>query len=96
MRRLGSRDPEAMVRIAQALGVWDAATRRPQRRSASRTGSTRLSARSACRRGSRSSSIDRAVFPQLIEHSLRNFNADPKREFVREPEMLMQVLDAAW
>ena len=40
--------------------------------------------------------IDRAVFPRLIEHSLRNFNADPKREFAREPEMLMQVLDAAW
>ena len=40
--------------------------------------------------------FDRAVFPRLIEHSLRNFNADPKREFSREPDMLMQVLEAAW
>ena len=95
-RKLGSRDPEAMVRIAQALGIWKATVapgEAPQRIADKLDAAfrsigmpTRLS----------EVKIDRAVFPKLIEHSLRNFNADPKREFSREPEMLMQVLEAAW
>jgi hypothetical protein len=40
--------------------------------------------------------MERAVFPKLVEHSLTNFNADPKREFAREPGMLEEVLAAAW
>ena len=33
---------------------------------------------------------------QVLENSLKNFNADPKREFVRERELLRDVLQAAW
>jgi len=40
--------------------------------------------------------ITRAKRPGVIEHSLRNFNADPKREFVRERDLLSHVLEAAW
>jgi hypothetical protein len=40
--------------------------------------------------------IDRARLPQVLETSLRNFNADPKREFLRERETLAQTLEAAW
>jgi hypothetical protein len=41
-------------------------------------------------------SIESAKLPQVLEHSLRNFNADPKREFVRERELLSEILLAAW
>jgi hypothetical protein len=40
--------------------------------------------------------IERSRLTEVLEHSLRNFNADPKREFVRERELLTQILDAAW
>ncbi len=33
---------------------------------------------------------------QVLENSLKNFNADPKREFVRERDQLHDVLQAAW
>jgi alcohol dehydrogenase class IV len=40
--------------------------------------------------------IERGRLPEVLEHSLRNFNADPRREFVRERELLAGILDAAW
>jgi hypothetical protein len=36
------------------------------------------------------------VLPQLVQDSLRNFNADPKREFAREVDRLREVIEAAW
>jgi alcohol dehydrogenase class IV len=94
-RNLGHRDAAAMTRIARALGAaetgaqekapaWIASHFEGQYQSIGMP--TRLSALD----------VDRAVFPRLIEHSLRNFNADPKQEFAREPQTLEAVLDAAW
>jgi alcohol dehydrogenase class IV len=40
--------------------------------------------------------IERARLPQVLELSLTNFNADPRREFVRERDLLAAILDAAW
>jgi hypothetical protein len=40
--------------------------------------------------------IARERLPQVLELSLRNFNADPKREFVRERELLGEILQSAW
>ena len=94
LRRLGHRDPVAMARIAGALGLESP---RPQRRrSASRTGWKRNSARWACRCASAELGIERERLPQVLEISLRNFNADPKREFARERDLLAEVLEAAW
>ena len=94
-RKLGARDLDAMSRIARALGAPEGATRETaphwiaehfdaQFRSLGMP--TRLSALN----------VDRALFPALVEHSSKNFNADPKREFTREPQMLTDVLEAAW
>ena len=33
---------------------------------------------------------------RVLENSLKNFNADPKREFVRERDLLNDVLQSAW
>jgi alcohol dehydrogenase class IV len=93
-RRLGDRDPEAMVRIAQALGIREASPADAPQRIADRLDEAFRSIGMPTRLSE--VKIDRAVFPKLIEHSLRNFNADPKREFSRDPGMLAEVLEAAW
>lgn len=93
LRRLGDRDPEAMARIAAGLGIEAAPAERPARIAermekdfAGLGMATRLSGLG----------IDRAKLPQVLELSLTNFNADPKREFVRERERLGEILESAW
>jgi alcohol dehydrogenase class IV len=96
MRQLGARDPDAMCRIATALDAWregDPVADAPERAAAaferffSSFGMpTRVSALG----------IPRESLPTILERSLKNFNADPKREFIREREALTQVLEATW
>jgi alcohol dehydrogenase class IV len=94
LRRLGHRDPEAMARIAGALGLEGAAGADAPGRIADRMEAvfrtlgmpTRLSGLG----------IAREELPRVLELSLRNFNADPKREFVRERELLGEILQSAW
>ena len=96
MRRLGSRDPGEMCAIAKALGVWkdgDPVAEAPFRAAgelekvfASIGMPTRLS----------ELDIPRASADAILSASLKNFNADPKQEFVREKELLRDVLDATW
>ena len=96
IRQLGARDGDAMSRIALGLGLSGAGTA-PGGAShlvAESLDATLRSIGMAVRLSALD--IDRAVFTRLIEHSLRNFNADPGRDFAREPEMLMRVLEAAW
>ena len=96
MRMLGARDPVAMCRIAEALDAWregDAVDGAPERAAAAFEGffttfgmPTRVSGLG----------IPRESLPIILERSLKNFNADPKREFIRERDVLMQVLEATW
>ena len=96
MRKLGRRDPEAMALIAQALGVWregDAIDSAPEKAAAelerlfkSVGAPTRVS----------ELNIPRESLPLILENSLKNFNADPKREFVRERDLLLTVLESCW
>jgi alcohol dehydrogenase class IV len=94
LRQLGDRDPEAMARIASGLGLPAGTPSQVPGRIAEKMEAdfralgmpTRLS-------GLR---IAREKLPQVLELSLRNFNADPKREFVRERDRLGEILEAAW
>lgn len=93
LRRLGGRDPEAMARIAQALEIAGPPAEVPARIAerletdfAALGMPTRLSGLG----------IERERLPQVLELSLKNFNADPRREFVRERELLATTLEAAW
>ena len=94
-RRLGGRDPEAMARIAQALEAGEAGMGEKAPGWIAGHFDARFQAMGMPTRLSQLG-IDRGAFPRLVEHSLANFNADPKRDFVREPETLAEVLDAAW
>ena len=40
--------------------------------------------------------IPRESLGVVLENSLKNFNADPRREFVRERDKLRAALEAAW
>jgi alcohol dehydrogenase class IV len=93
LRRLGHRDPEAMARIAGALGLESVPAEAPQRiadRMEADFRSLGMPLRLA------ELGIERGRLPQVLEISLRNFNADPKREFARERGTLEEVLMAAW
>src|SRR5262245_29290189 len=94
LRRAGGRDPEAMARIARGLGLDGVAPAAAPQRIAEKMEEgfralgmpTRLSGLG----------IERARLPEVLEHSLRNFNADPKRDFVKERAALAAILEEAW
>ena len=96
LRRLGSRDPQAMCAMARALGVWkdgDAESEAPLRTAHALEnvfGSIGMPANLA-RLG-----IPRSSAGRILASALRNFNADPKQEFAKEEPLLREVLDAAW
>ena len=96
MRRLGYRDPEAMARIARALDCWsdaDALDAAPLKAAAALEQIFQSAGMPV-----RLSQLDipQASLPDIVERSLKNFNADPKREFVRERELLLETIQAAW
>lgn len=94
LRRLGGRDPKAMARIAAALGMGGVAASDAPARIADRMDTVFRSLGMPTRLSELG--IAREKLPQVFELSLTNFNADPKREFVRERETLEEVLAAAW
>jgi alcohol dehydrogenase class IV len=83
-----------MARIAAALGMDGVAAEDAPGRIADRMDTvfrslgmpTRLTELGIAREG----------LAQVLEISLANFNADPKREFMRERELLSEVLVSAW
>ena len=96
MRRLGSRDPEAMCRIAKALGAWregDAVDEAPARAAAALE-KTFTSVGMPIRLSQLN--IPRESLETILERSLKNFNSDPKREFIRERDLLSDVLQSTW
>jgi len=96
MRELGSRDPEAMRGIAQALGAWGAGD--PVDEAPERAASALERVFESVDMPIRLSQLDipRDSLATILERSLKNFNADPKREFVRERELLASVLESTW
>jgi alcohol dehydrogenase class IV len=93
LRSLGHRDPEAMDLIAQGLEIAGAPAEMPAR-IAERMESVFAGLGMATRLSGLG--IERERLPQVLELSLTNFNADPRREFIRERERLSAILEAAW
>ncbi len=92
VRQFGGRDPEAMRLIAAAFDCAEGdtphlnAAQAIEQAFAGMGMPTRL----------RDVNIPRDSLPQILEHSLRNFNADPQREFLAERDRIMATLEAAW
>jgi len=96
MRRLGARDPEAMGRIARALEAWHDGE--PLAQAPFKAADALEKLFQSIGMPVRLSELDipRASLPIIVERSLKNFNADPKREFVRERDLLLEVIESAW
>ncbi|MEN9783384.1 MAG: hypothetical protein RJA24_727 [Pseudomonadota bacterium] len=92
IRHFGARDSRAMALIAEAFGVTD--ERAAHERAAEAVEFAFKQAGMPTRL--RELDIPRDSLEIILENSLRNFNADPKREFLRERDALMGALQAAW
>ncbi len=96
MRRLGAHDPQAIATMATHLGVWDASMRIDEAPQLAAAHLDRFFAALGMPTRLRELEVPRSGLKQVLENSLKNFNADPKREFVRERDLLDDVLQQAW
>ncbi|MEQ1774716.1 MAG: iron-containing alcohol dehydrogenase family protein [Burkholderiales bacterium] len=96
MRKLGARDPEAMALIAQGLGVWQESDGMNTAPDKAATELERVFKAAGMPVRVSQLDIPRASLPLIVENSLKNFNADPRREFVRERDLLLSVIEACW
>jgi alcohol dehydrogenase class IV len=96
IRRLGARNLTEMARIAKALEAWDET--QPLEETPLRTADAldTLFRRFGMPIRVGELGVPRESAERILEHALKNFNADPKREFVRERELLKDILLAAW
>ena len=92
IRHFGARDPEAMALIAQAFGAVDG--RPAHERAADAVEQAFREAGMPLRL--RELDIPQQGLVTIRDSALMNFNADPKREFLRERETLLTALQAAW
>ena len=96
MRQLGGRDPQSMALIAQGLGVWRDGDplESASEKAACELERVFLSVGMPIRVSGLN--IPRESFPAILNNALKNFNADPKREFEKEKDYLMGVLENCW
>ena len=92
IRHFGARDSEAMALIAQAFDVTDG---RPAHERAAEA-VERAFAQAGMPTKLQELNFPRDTLATILENSLKNFNADPKREFLRERDALLAALAAAW
>lgn len=96
LRRLGHRDPDAMRAIAGALGAL-----RPAMTADAMIGATAdaIAARFQAMgmpRNLTELNVPAESCDAILRNSLSNFNADPKRQFAREADLLRSVLRDCW
>jgi alcohol dehydrogenase class IV len=96
MRSLGGRDLQANAKLAEALGVWNPSSALETVPAAVAAGLEAAFARLGMPTRLSGLGFPRVSLATVLEHSLKNFNADPKREFVREKPALEAALTAAW
>jgi alcohol dehydrogenase class IV len=96
IRKLGARNLREMVRIAQALDAWNdnAPPESAPQRAAEAVDALFRDIGMPTRVGELD--VPKENAERILEHALKNFNADPKREFLRERELLKTVLLDAW
>jgi alcohol dehydrogenase class IV len=96
MRHFGGRDADAMCSIARALGVWNDDDAREDAVERAAVEIERLFSEAGMPVRLSQLGIPRDSLAVVLENSLKNFNADPRREFLRERDTLRAALEAAW
>lgn len=92
IRHFGARDPLAMALIAEAFAVTGDRPAHERAADAVEQVFTGMGMPVQLR----GLDIPRDSLPVILENSLRNFNADPQREFLRDRDALLAALNAAW
>lgn len=96
MRVLGARDLDAHSNLADAMGIAYEASRRDELPERLACEFERVFGRLGMPLRLSQLGIPRASLETVLAHCLKNFNADPGREFVRERPILQRALQAAW
>ena len=94
LRELGSRDPQALVGMADAAGLDAGPEDSLPDRLADHVAEVMAGLGHATRIGPLD--VPRDSADPMLDAALTNFNADPKREFRRERDRLAEVLSACW
>lgn len=96
LRQLGCRDPSAMVQLAKSLGVW---SQEAPEAIAPRLVADHLDdvfARLAMPTRLRALGVPADGLTQIVERSVKNFNADPHQEFAKSRDLLVDTLNRCW
>lgn len=96
MRKLGYRNPDEMANLAAALGLGDATLRGEDAAARAADHLAETFAGLGMPRRLRDLAIPEDGLPAIVEDSMKNFNADPKREFLEHKDELLSVARACW
>lgn len=96
MRVLGARDLPANAALAQVMGVWQKGE--PMEAVPGRIALelTRVFSELGMPLRLSELGIPRSSLMTILDHSLKNFNSDPTREFLQHKSAMQAALEAAW
>jgi alcohol dehydrogenase class IV len=96
MKSLGHRDPHHMVRIAAALDAFPSGAQESEAPARAADALARVFADIGMPARLRELAIPREGLEAVLADSMKNFNADPRREFLAHRDALHAALLAAW
>jgi alcohol dehydrogenase class IV len=96
MRKLGYRNPREMANLATVLGVFEPGMREEDAPARAADYLAETFAKLGMPVRLRELNVPEDGMPQIVEDSMKNFNADPKREFLEHRAELLEVGKACW
>ena len=96
MRKLGYRNPREMAQLASLLGVCDSGMRAEEAPARAADHLAQVFAKLGMPARLRDFNVPEDGMLAIVEDSMKNFNADPKREFLEHREELLSVARACW
>jgi alcohol dehydrogenase class IV len=96
LRALGYRNPREMRNLAEALGVWRDGMDEREVPARAADHLAALFERMGMAGRLRDLNVPQAELPLIVEDSMKNFNADPKREFLEHRTELLEVIQKCW
>jgi alcohol dehydrogenase class IV len=96
LRKLGYRNPAQMVRIAQALDAFPAGAREADAPAMAADALARYFAGLGMPARLRELEVPQEGLEAIVVDSMKNFNADPKREFLHHRDELLDTLRDCW
>ena len=96
LRALGYRNPREMCNMAQALGVWRSGMSEAEAPARAADCLAEFLTKIGMPGGLRDLQVPEEGLPLIVEDSMKNFNADPKREFLEHRDELHRLIKTCW